>query len=310
MTPEILVITGPTASGKTELGVSLAERLGGEVVSADSMQIYKYMDIGTAKPTEEEMRGIPHHMLSVVSPFESYSVSRYVTEAGASVDGILSRGKTPILVGGTGLYIESLVLGRSFAAGGAELGVRAGLERQYDEEGGERMLDLLRELDPERADKLHPNDKKRIVRALELAQSGNTISEHDRLSKETPPRYRAKYIVLGFEEREDLYNRIDRRVDIMLEAGLMDEVRALLDMGLTPEATAMQAIGYKESARYLRGEEGLDEAVENIKRGSRRYAKRQISWCSRYEGALRINWKKIPDFAGALQASTEFFAER
>ncbi|MBQ5504466.1 MAG: tRNA (adenosine(37)-N6)-dimethylallyltransferase MiaA [Oscillospiraceae bacterium] len=310
MTPEILVITGPTASGKTELGVSLAQKLGGEVVSADSMQIYKYMDIGTAKPTEEEMRGIPHHMLSVVSPFESYSVSRYVTEAGACVDAILSRGKLPILVGGTGLYIESLVLGRSFAAGGAELGVRAELERQYDEAGGERMLDLLRSLDPERAAKLHPNDKKRIVRALELAQSGSTISEHDELTKKAPPRYRAKYIVLGFEDREDLYRRIDIRVDVMLKAGLMDEVRALLDMGLPPEATAMQAIGYKESARYLRGEEELKDAVENIKRGSRRYAKRQISWCSRYEGALRINWKNIPDFADALHASTEFFAER
>ncbi len=293
MTPEILVITGPTASGKTELGVSLAQKLGGEVVSADSMQIYKYMDIGTAKPTEEEMRGIPHHMLSVVSPFESYSVSRYVTEAGACVDAILSRG----------------VLGRSFAAGGAELGVRAELERQYDEAGGGRMLDLLRSLDPERAAKLHPNDKKRIVRALELAQSGSTISEHDELTKKAPPRYRAKYIVLGFEDREDLYRRIDIRVDVMLKAGLMDEVRALLDMGLPPEATAMQAIGYKESVRYLRGEEELKDAVENIKRGSRRYAKRQISWCSRYEGALRINWKNIPDFADALHASTEFFAE-
>lgn len=310
MTPKVLVITGPTATGKTELGARLCERLGGEVVSADSMQVYKYMDIGTAKPSVEEMRGVPHYMLSVVSPFEAYSVSRYVEEAGRCVDGILSRGKLPVIVGGTGLYIESLVLGRSFATGGEDIGRRAEIERKYDELGGEEMLRLLSEKEPDRAAKLHPNDKKRIVRAFELAENGESISEHDRKSKEIPPRYDAKYIVLGYEAREDLYAGIDRRVDGMLAAGLLDEVRSLAQMGLSEECTAMQAIGYKECLRYLKGEESLDEAACNVKRGSRRYAKRQISWCSRYSEALRINWKKFPDFTTALHDSTEFFAER
>lgn len=309
MSARVLVVTGPTATGKTELGVRLCEKLGGEVVSADSMQIYEYMDIGTAKPTMEEMRGVPHHMLSAVSPFETYSVSRYVEEAGRRVDDILSRGKLPVIVGGTGLYIESLVLGRSFAPGGEDIGVRAELEKKYDELGGDEMLRLLAKKDPERAAKLHPNDKKRVVRALELAESGESITEHDVTSRSLPPRYEARYVVLGYEERADLYARIDRRVDEMLASGLMDEVRFLMSMGLTEKTTAMQAIGYKESLRYLRGEESLEDAAENIKRGSRRYAKRQISWCARYTDALRINWKKIPDISLALHDSTEFFAE-
>lgn len=307
---DILVITGPTATGKTDLGVALAERLGGEVVSADSMQVYEYMDIGTAKPTEDEMRGIPHHMISVASPFSQYSVAQYVADAGKCVDDVLLRGKVPILVGGTGLYIESLILGRDFGDGGADYGLRDGLSAEYDALGGEKMLEKLREYDPERAEKLHPNDKKRIIRALESAMSGQTITEHDALTRAVPPRYNAKIIVLGFEERQTLYDRINRRVDLMMARGLEAEVRKLLDMGLTGSHTAMQAIGYKELVRAVSGEISVPEAVEEIKQGSRRYAKRQISWCARYKDALRINWKNSPELSLGLRNSTIFWEER
>ena len=307
---DVLVITGPTATGKTELGVALAESLGGEVVSADSMQVYKYMDIGTAKPSEDEMRGIPHHMLSVVSPFEKYSVSQYVEGASRCVDDILSRGKVPVIVGGTGLYIESLILGRDFAGSGADPALREKLSAEYDALGGEKMLEKLREYDPKRAEKLHPNDKKRIIRALESAEGGLTITEHDAKTRLNPPRYNVKIIVLGFEERSVLYGRIDRRVDAMMERGLVGEVRSLLQMGLTAEHTAMQAIGYKELVQAFGGGISLDAAVEDIKRGSRRYAKRQTSWCARYENALRINWKNSPDIDSGIRDSTFFWNER
>ena len=307
MPPRILVINGPTASGKTAFAVELALQLGGEVVSADSMQIYRYMDVGTAKPTPEETMGVPHHMTDCVSPFESYSVSRYVEEAGAVCDDILRRGKVPVIVGGTGLYIESLIRGRSFAPAPENAALRAGLEEEYDRLGGGAMLERLAALDRERAEKLHPNDKKRIVRALEIALSGEKPSEHDRHSRETPPRFDAGIVVLNFASRAQLYDRIDRRVDRMMELGLADEVRRLMDMGLTPEHTAMQAIGYKEIRAALLGECTMDEAVETVKRESRRYAKRQLSWCARYDPALRIDFEKTPDFGMALQLSTAFF---
>ena len=304
--PRILVVAGPTATGKTKLGVRLCRELGGEVVSADSMQIYKYMDIGTAKPTAEETEGIPHHMIDAASPFDNYSAALYVKQAAACVDDILSRGKVPVIVGGTGLYIDSLVSGREFAPreGGDEK--RRELERQYDELGGEKMLAILAETDRERAEKLHPNDKKRIVRALEIAGSGENMSEHDRQDGARPPKYDASYVILNYESREELYRRIDSRVDVMMERGLESEVRSLLDMGLPRECTAMQAIGYKEMAAALYGECSVEDAVEKIKQGSRRYAKRQITWFGKYD-ALRINWKNTPDFDEALRVSTTFW---
>ncbi len=305
---KVIVITGPTATGKSKLGVMLAGALGGEIVSADSMQIYKYMDIGTAKPGPEEMGGVPHHMVDCVSPFESYSVSLYVRDAAACCEDILRRGKTPVIVGGTGLYIESLISGRDFCAAPEDRKLREELSREYDGSGGEAMLRRLAEMDPQRAQKLHPNDKKRVVRALEAALSGESISQHDRRTREAEPRFDAKTVVLGFKNRQDLYDRIDARVDAMLEAGLVREVEALLKMGLTPGHTAMQAIGYKEICAALEGRTTLPEAVETVKRESRRYAKRQISWCGRYPGALRIDFEKTPDFGKALQLSTEFLA--
>ena len=303
---KVLVISGPTATGKTELGVELALRLGGEVVSADSMQLYKLMDIGTAKPTPEETRGVPHHMIDVVSPFERYSVSRYVQEAGLAVDDVLSRGRLPIIVGGTGLYIESLILGRDFSDSEDDFELRRRLEAEYDAEGGERMLEKLSQYDPDRAAKLHANDKKRIVRALELAHGGTTITRHDENSRKTPPRYEADYIILNFEERQRLYDRIDLRVDRMMERGLLTEVQSLLDLGLTPGHTAMQAIGYKELCAALNGEYSVSEAVELIKRSSRRYAKRQISWWTRNPSALRISWREAPNISEGVRISTEF----
>lgn len=301
MKPEVLVITGPTATGKTRLAVMAARAIGGEVVGADSMQIYKHMNIGTAKPTREEMEGIPHHMIDVCSPFEDYSVSRYVEEAAKCCDDIIGRGKTPVITGGTGLYIESLLSGRDFASGPADNGLRDRLNDEYDAVGGEAMLKRLSNIDPASGEKLHANDKKRIVRALEVyLLTGKTITQHNEETKAIPPRYASRTFALTFKNRAELYERIDRRVDIMLQAGLVQEIEGLLAMGLSRTSTAMQAIGYKEIASAMRGECALAEGVEAVKRESRRYAKRQLSWLRRDRSITWIEWDAEPDFGGAL----------
>ena len=309
MTPKIVVITGPTATGKTALSVALAEKIGGEVVGADSMQIYKYMDIGTAKPTAEETHGVPHHMIDIVMPQESYSVSRYAEEASACVDDILSRGMIPIVTGGTGLYIEALIAGRHFAPEAISSGLRREISDEYDSLGGEKMLELLSSFDPESGAKLHPNDKKRIVRAFEVYYtSGKTISQHNAETKTVPPRYDAYKLALNFTARDDLYARIDGRVDNMMQAGLEGEERSLLDMGVSVDCTSMQAIGYKEIAAAVLSGGDIVEAAETVKRESRRYAKRQISWFSRDKTIKWINWEKLPDLADGLRISTDFLA--
>ena len=301
MSAQLLVLCGPTATGKTALSLALAERLNGEIVSADSMQVYRGMDIGTAKASPEERARVPHHMLDVADPSENYSVARYVEEASRCCDDILARGKLPILTGGTGLYIDSLLAGRSFGGededGGA---LRLALGADYDRLGGDAMLKRLRKVDPERAAKLHPGDKRRIVRALEVFErTGMTITEHDARTRAQPPRDTARRIVLSFADREALYARIDRRVEEMAVQGLFEEVEALLDAGLSPDCTAMQAIGYKEAALALRGDMSRSEAVALIQQSSRRYAKRQLTWFRRAPDARWILWEGAPDIAAA-----------
>jgi len=306
----VLIITGPTATGKTRLGVLLAKKLGGEIISADSMQIYRGMDIGTAKPGQEEMEGVPHHMLDIVEPDENYSVARYAKEATACVQRVLEAGKLPIIVGGTGLYIDALITGKQFAEGGKSDGLRDMLSERFCNIGGEAMLEELSRIDPESADKLHPNDKKRITRAFEVyMQTGKTISEYNRETRSIPPRYNALKIALSYKDREKLYERIDTRVDEMVERGLLEEARRLIDGGLSSECTAMQAIGYKELAGVIAGEYDMGEAVEKIKRESRRYAKRQLTWLRRDESVHWIQWEDAPDFDTAVRISTQLLNE-
>ena len=310
MPPKILVICGPTASGKTALAVELALRHHGEVVSADSMQIYRRMDIGTAKPTREEMRGVPHHMLDVADPEEDFSVARYVDMAAKCVDDILSRGKLPILAGGTGLYIDSLLSGRTFAPFQPDSPLRGQLEEQLRREGGAAMLSRLAQVDPDSAARLHPNDEKRIVRALEVYQStGKTITQHNLETQAIPPRYDALTLALAFERREDMWSRIDRRVDQMMDQGLVAEVQGLLDSGVPAKCTAMQAIGYKEMAAALLSGGDVRAAAEEIQLRSRQYAKRQLTWFKRNKAARWLLWGREPDFAAALQTSTEYMEE-
>lgn len=310
MPPKILVICGPTASGKTALAVELALRHHGEVVSADSMQIYRRMDIGTAKPTQAEMRGVPHHMLDVADPEEDFSVARYVDMAAKCVDDILSRGRLPILAGGTGLYIDSLLSGRTFAPFQPDSPLRGQLEEQLRREGGAAMLARLAQVDPDSAARLHPNDEKRIVRALEVYQfTGKTITQHNLETQAIPPRYDALTLALAFERREDMWSRIDRRVDQMMDQGLVAEVQGLLDSGVPAKCTAMQAIGYKEMAAALLSGGDVRSAAEEIQLRSRQYAKRQLTWFKRNKAARWLLWGREPDFAAALQTSTEYMEE-
>ena len=298
--PTMIVITGPTATGKTALGVAVAKAVDGEVIGADSMQIYRYMDIGTAKPTPAEMDGVPHHMVDIIDPAENYSVSRYVEQATAVADDILARGRVPVVVGGTGLYIDSLVAGREFAENQSDPKLRSMLEQQYDEHGGEAMRAMLHSFDPDRAEKLHPADKRRIVRAIEVyLLSGDTITAHDERTKAVPKRYNAVTYALDFTDRADLYRRIDLRVDRMAVLGLFDEVQALLDRGVPDDCTAMQAIGCKEAVLALRGAMTREDALERIKQSSRQYAKRQLTWLRRDKDIRWVRWDKQPDIPSA-----------
>ena len=283
----IICIAGPTASGKTALAVELAKELNGEVVSCDSMQIYKGMDIGTAKPTQEEMQGIVHHMIDVAEPDEDFSVSRYCAQAAPIVDDIVARGKTAIIAGGTGLYMDSLIQGNDFAPFPAT-GVRERLEQEAEAQGIQVLFDRLAAVDPEAAGRLHLSDRKRIIRALEVyLETGETITAHNRKTQLIPPRYTPIWLGLDFENRADLYGRIDRRVGLMLEQGLIAEIQGLLAAGIPPKCTAMQAIGYKEFVAALKGECTIGEAADQVRQASRRYAKRQLTWFRRNQ---KIHW--------------------
>ena len=283
----IICIAGPTASGKTALAVELAKELEGEVVSCDSMQVYRRMDIGTAKPTVEERQGIVHHMIDVAEPEEDFSVSRYCALAAPIVEDIIARGKAAIIAGGTGLYMDALIRGNDFAPFPAT-GVREALEAEAASQGIQVLFDRLAAVDPSAAARLHLSDKKRIIRALEVyLETGETITEHNRKTQLLPPRFSPLWLGLDFEDRSALYQRIDRRVGLMLEAGLIGEIQGLLSGGIPPKCTAMQAIGYKEFVAALNGECTIEEAADQVRQSSRRYAKRQLTWFRRNKS---IHW--------------------
>ena len=305
----IICIAGPTASGKTALAVALAERINGEVVSCDSMQIYKGMDIGTAKPTKEEMRGIPHHMLDVADPGEDFSVSRYCEMATPIVDDIIARGKVAIIAGGTGLYMDALIRGNTFAPY-PSTGMREKLEAQADANGMEAMYELLRSIDPDSAARLHLADRKRILRALEVYyETGETITAHNLRTQQIPPRYTPVWFALEDAERADLYTRIDSRVDKMLEDGLLDEIRQLLNSGIPEKSTAMQAIGYKEFVDYLNDRCTLTEAAGQVQQASRHYAKRQLTWFRRNPAIHWLRRQKGDGTNEILNAALQHLAD-
>ena len=308
MPPQVVCVVGPTASGKTALGVWLAKHYNGEVVSCDSMQIYRRMDIGTAKPTREEMDGVPHHMIDVADPEEDYSAERYRREAVPVVDNILAREKLPIIVGGTGLYLDALLNGHDFAV--KSTGWREKLQKKYDEEGIQPLWEALTEIDPESATRLHPMDTKRVIRALEVwYETGETISAHNAATRLLPPRYTALKLGLNYENRADLYARIDARVEEMAAAGLADEVRALLESGVSSGCTAMQAIGYKELCAAVEDGGDLTAALDEVKLRSRQYAKRQLTWFRRDRTTQWYRHGSQPDPEALRRFAAEKLAE-
>lgn len=284
---KIVCVVGPTASGKTGLGAAVAEEFSGEVISADSMQIYKGMTIASAAPVSaEDTLGIPHHLVEFLDYGESFTVADYVAAARCKIAEIASRGKLPVIVGGTGLYINSLVDNIKFTEQKTDLSLRAALEERFDRIGAEKMLEELRSIDPKTASRLHINDRRRIIRAFELYESaGITVSEQNELSRRNESPYNAVMIGINYRDRSLLYERINRRVDMMLDAGLIDEAGRAFDLRL--DSGASQAIGHKELYPYFKGEKTLEETLEDLKRATRRYAKRQITWFGRDE---RINW--------------------
>lgn len=285
----VLVIAGPTASGKTDLAVEIAKKYNGEVISADSMQIYKWMDIGTAKPTEEEMGGVPHHMIDIIEPFDNYSVALYVEKVHGIIEDIIGRGKLPIVAGGTGLYINSLIDDVEFSEEKSDPEIRKKLEDIAKNEGRERLMEMLADCDPISYEKIHPNNLKRVIRAIEFFElTGEPISAQTEKSKQKESRYEPLMLMIA-RPREYLYERIEKRVDIMLRVGLVEEVEKLKDMGLTKKHLSMQGIGYKEVLDYLRGFTTGDEMIRIIKRDTRHYAKRQLTWFNRDKRMIRID---------------------
>ena len=297
----VAVIAGPTGVGKTALSIQTAKLLDAEIISADSMQIYKQMDIGTAKVTKDEMDGVPHHLIDIASPDVNFSVCDFVEKCKAAVLDITSRGKLPLIAGGTGLYIDSFLRDIDFTDTEVDSVYRQQLENTAAQKGNEYLHGELKKVDPESARTIHPNNVKRVIRALEFYKStGFAISKHNELSKQKESPYKYCYICL-VRDRGELYERIDKRVDIMLQSGLVDETKALLEGGLSPESTAMQAIGYKEIIPYITGDMSFDEAVENLKRSSRRYAKRQLTWFGNRKDITYVNLSEQKDINQCAQ---------
>lgn len=304
----IIAVVGPTASGKTAVAIELAKEYGGEVISADSMQIYRGLDITTAKPTPLEMQGIPHHLISAVDESVSFSVAQYLDLARECISDISSRGKLPIVAGGTGLYVSSLIDNIIFDDTGASDEIRSRLTAEAKEKGNDALLSRLMDIDPETAKKLHPNNLSRIIRALEVYEtSGVRLSEMNERSRSEKSPYDACMIGLNFTERQDLYDRIDNRVDIMLENGMLDEVKQAYSQGGL--VTAHQAIGYKELIPYLEGNAELADCIDKIKLQSRRYAKRQLTWFRRDERINWINMDKNPDLKNIIDICKKIIAK-
>ena len=306
MENRLICICGPTASGKTALSVALAKQLHTEIISADSMQIYRGLDIGTAKPTAEERQGVPHHLLDVCAPGEAFSVARYVELADAAAQDILSRGMVPVVAGGTGLYMDALIECSTFSGDETDLSVREKYQRMAAEQGNEAVHACLAKVDPEGAERLHPNNLKRVIRALEVyEQTGMTIDAFNRLHKRPAPKYAALKIGVCPAERQTLYDRIDRRVDQMLADGLLEETKHLLDRGALT-GTAAQAIGYKELLGYLQGEAPLEDCVALLKQRSRNYAKRQLTWLKRDDNIHWIYYNNGEGLPAILQEATKY----
>lgn len=301
---KIIVVSGPTASGKTALAVELAKKYGGEVISADSMQIYTDMDVASAKATVEEQQGIPHHMMDFLDPSESFSVADWVKMAGECAEDIISRGKIPVICGGTGLYISSFVDNLQFDNSECDYEFRDEMRKFAEENGAEALLEKLREVDPETASELHANNVSRVIRALEVYKTtGHTIAEAKRASRNAPSPYEFILLTLDFEQREQLHERINRRVELMLQNGLVQEARTCFDQPERP--TAAQAIGCKELYPYFRGERTLEECVEELKLRTRQYAKRQLTWFRRDSRFHRIVICPGDGLAEAVEKATE-----
>ena len=289
MKKPLVVLTGPTAVGKTKLSISLAKALNGEIISADSMQVYKYMDIGSAKITEKEMDGVPHHLIDVLSPFEEFHIVRFQELAKKAMEDIYNRGKTPVFVGGTGFYIQAITKDIDFTEGEEDKQYREELSRLAAEKGNEFLHEMLREVDKKSAEEIHANNVKRVIRALEFyKENGFPISQHNEEQKQNETPYNLAYFVLN-APRDLLYERIDRRVDKMMENGLVKEVQKLKDMGCRREMTSMQGLGYKEILSFLDGEIPLDEAVRILKRDTRHFAKRQLTWFRRESNVVWVD---------------------
>ncbi len=289
MKPKVVVIVGPTASGKTAVSIELAKKINGEIISADSMQIYKDMDIGSAKPTKEEMQGIPHHMLDVVEPYEVFNVAKYKEMAEECIEKILAKNKVPIIVGGTGLYVSTLTKGVEFSDIENDLEYRDELTKiSLEENGVDRLFEMLKEVDPEAAKVIEKNNVRRVIRALEIYKvTGKTKTQVDR---ESIKEVKYDYKVFGLNwDRQELYERIDKRVDIMLDMGLLDEVKHVKEKGIS--STALQGLGYKEIIEYFNGECTLEEAIEKIKQETRRYAKRQMTWFKKDKNIIWLDAK-------------------
>ncbi len=289
----LVILTGPTAVGKTNLSIQLAKKLNMDIISADSMQIYKYMDIGSAKVTANEMQGIKHYLIDEVNPDFSFSVSEFQKRANNYIDEIVKNNKIPLVTGGTGLYLNSLIYNMDFAKSDADNKLRESLRLELEEKGIDYMHNKLKELDEEAANRIHKNNTKRVIRALEVCLSGKKMSDFSNDLK-LNEKYEPIIIVLN-RDRSHLYKRIDMRVDLMIKEGLEDEVKKLISMGYTKDLISMQGIGYKEIIKYLDGEYSYDEAIEIIKRDSRRYAKRQLTWFRRYKDAMWFDLDEYKD---------------